>query len=82
LKVAGYTYGPLLGLYSFGILTRFKLNDKWVWLVVLASPLIAYFLDINSAAWFNGLSFGFFILAVNGLITFLGLTILSFFNKD
>jgi len=77
LKVAGYTYGPLLGLFSFGILTKLRLNDKWVWIVVLLSPILAYLLDVNSEAWFNGLSFGFFILAVNGLITFIGLLLLS-----
>ena len=81
-KAAGYTYGPLLGMYSFGVLTKLKVWDKWVWLVVLSSPILAYILDKNSATWFNGLSFGFFILAVNGAITFLGLFIISLLRKD
>ena len=77
LTAAGYTYGPLLGLFSFAIFTSKKIRDKWVWLVVLFSPILAFVLDKNSEAWFGGLKFGFFILIVNGLITFLGLTVLS-----
>lgn len=76
-KAAGYTYGPILGLFSFGIISNRKIRDKWVWIVVLLSPILSYILDQNSADWFNGLTFGFMILAVNGLLTFLGLLILS-----
>lgn len=72
---AGYTYGPLLGLYSFGLFTKFSIRDKWVPLVAILSPFLAYFIDVNSAAWF-GFEFGFFILILNGLLTFLGLLIL------
>ncbi|NNF20896.1 MAG: sodium:solute symporter, partial [Saprospiraceae bacterium] len=52
-------------------------RDKWVWIVVLLSPLLAFIIDTNSVSWFNGLSFGFFILAINGMITFLGLLLIS-----
>ncbi|MBT8229024.1 MAG: sodium:solute symporter [Bacteroidia bacterium] len=76
-KAAGYTYGPLLGLFGFGILTNRIVRDKWVWIVVLLSPLLAFIIDTNSVSWFNGLSFGFFILAINGMITFLGLWLIS-----
>ncbi len=76
-KIAGYTYGPLLGLFAFGIFNKRIVIDKWVWIVVLVSPILAFILDINSDVWFNGLQFGFFILAVNGLITYLGLFIIS-----
>ena len=76
-KAAGYTYGPLLGLFSFGILTNRNIMDKWVWIVVVLSPFLAFLIDTNSQNWFNGLSLGFFILAVNGLITFLGLLLIS-----
>lgn len=72
---AGYTYGPLLGLYSFGLFTKFSIRDKFVPIVALASPVVAYFIDINSSEWF-GFEFGFFILVLNGFITFLGLSIL------
>lgn len=72
---AGYTYGPLLGLYSFGLFTKFSIRDKFVPVVALLSPVVAYFIDINSAEWF-GFEFGFFILVLNGFIAFLGLSIL------
>ncbi len=73
--IAGYTYGPLLGLYAFGLFTRFKVKDKWVPLVAILSPIICYVLSDNSAAWF-GYKFGFELLILNGLLTFIGLIIL------
>ena len=77
-KAAGYTYGPLLGLYTYGILTKLKTWDKLVPLVVIASPIITFVIDYNSADWFGGFTFGFFVLALNGLLTFLGLLTLNF----
>ncbi len=76
-KFAGYTYGPLLGMFSFGILTRRRVQDRWVLPVTLGAALLAVVLDLNSATWFQGFTFGFFILAVNGLLTFLGLWLIS-----
>jgi len=76
-KVAAYTYGPLLGLYSMGIFTAITIRDRYVWVVVLAAPILSYILDSNSEEWFNGLNFGFFILAINGALTFVGLLLLS-----
>ena len=73
--IAGYTYGPLLGLYAFGLFTRFKVKDKWVPLVAILSPIICYVLSDNSAAWL-GYKFGFELLILNGLLTFIGLIIL------
>lgn len=73
LKAAGYTYGPLLGLFAFGLFTKRVIHDKWVWVVVILSPILSALLDLNSQSLFGGLQFGFTILAVNGLITFLGL---------
>ncbi len=75
--LAGYTYGPLLGLFSFGVLTGRSVRDKWVPLVCVAAPLMTYVINENSADWFNGYQFGFERLIINGLITFLGLWILS-----
>lgn len=75
--VAGYTYGPLLGLYSFGLFTRFKIRDKWVPLIAILSPLICFFLSRYSEQLFWGYKFGFELLVLNGLITFLGLLIIS-----
>ncbi len=68
--IAGYTYGPLLGLFAFGLFTKYQIHEKFVPLVVIASPLISYLLSINSEAWFWGYRFGFELLIINGLITF------------
>lgn len=70
---AGYTYGPLLGLYSFGIFTKHQVKDHWVPVIALLSPLLSYLLNLNSEALFAGYKFGFEILIVNGFITFFGL---------
>ncbi len=77
LKVAGYTYGPLLGLFAFGILTKRKTNETLVPVICLLSPALCFLLSENSKAWFGGYSFGFELLMVNGLITFIGLLIFS-----
>jgi Na+/proline symporter len=75
--VAGYTYGPLLGFYSFGLFTKLRVKDRWVPAVAVASPLICYIISANSEAWFKGYSFGFELLILNGLVSFLGLLLLS-----
>ncbi len=76
-RAASYTYGPLLGLYTFGFFTKRLVNDKWVWLICLMSPVICYFLNDAVPVWTNGYKFGFELLIVNGLITFMGLTAIS-----
>mgnify|MGYP000302967724 CR=1 FL=1 len=75
--MAGYTYGPLLGLYAFGLFTRYQIHDKWVPLVAILSPILSGIISYNSQAWFNGYEFGFELLIVNGLITLAGLFMLS-----
>ncbi|MCX6235380.1 MAG: sodium:solute symporter [Bacteroidetes bacterium] len=75
--VAGYTYGPLLGLFTFGLFTRFKVNDRWVPGVATIAPVICYILSANSVRWFNGYHFGFELLILNGILTFAGLIIVS-----
>lgn len=75
-KVAGYTYGPLLGLFAFGFLTKWKITDKWVPLVCVISPAIAYLIGEYAPQLFAGYKFGFEMIIVNGLITFLGLMLL------
>jgi Na+/proline symporter len=74
--VAGYTYGPLLGLYTFGLFTSFQVKDKWVPTIAILSPIICYVLSQNSVFLFKGYKFGFELLMVNGAITFLGLLLL------
>ncbi|RYU82150.1 sodium:solute symporter [Hymenobacter persicinus] len=75
-KAAGYTYGPLLGLYSFGLFLQRGVHDRLVPYVCVAAPLITYFININSKAWW-GYEFGFEILILNGVLTFLGLLAIS-----
>lgn len=77
LNVAGYTYGPLLGLFTFGIFTTRKAGGKLVPIICLISPLLSYWISYNSAAWFSGYKISIEILIVNGLITFLGLWMIS-----
>ncbi|PKV63261.1 sodium:solute symporter [Pontibacter ramchanderi] len=77
LQVAGYTYGPLLGLYSFGLFTRRQVRDRFVPAICLAAPVLTYIISANSAAWFNGYQFGFEVLILNGLLTFVGLWAVS-----
>jgi Na+/proline symporter len=73
-KVASYTYGPLLGLYSFGIFWgKRQVNDKLVPFICIISPIVCYFLSMHSAAWLGGYVFDNELIIVNGLITFVGL---------
>ncbi len=81
LDVAGYTYGPLLGLFSFGLFTTLQAKGPGVLAVCVLSPLISYWISSNSVQWLNGYKFGFEILMVNGLITFLGLLVVSKMNR-
>ena len=77
-KAAGYTYGPLLGLFTFGILLRRQTPDTWVVVAIcVAAPVLSFVIDTYSEQWFNGFKFGFLILAFNGLLTFLGLLAIS-----
>jgi Na+/proline symporter len=77
--IAGYTYGPLLGLYSFGLFTKRQVKDNITPVIAILSPVICYIIGVNSAAWFNGYRFGFEMLLVNGFLTFIGL--LAFSHK-
>jgi len=76
-RAAGFTYGPLLGLFAFGLLTKRNIKDRYAIIICIAAPVISYFLNAYSATLFDGLTFGFLILAVNGLLTFLGLWMIS-----
>ena len=75
--VAGFTYGPLLGMYAFGLFTQREVRDRWVPLVAVICPVLCYILKMNSEAWLMGYRFGFEILLVNGLLTFVGLLLIS-----
>jgi solute:Na+ symporter, SSS family len=71
--IAGYTYGPLLGLYSFGMFTTRKVKDGLTPVIAILSPVICYFLSRYSVELLNGYKFGFELLLLNGLLTFAGL---------
>lgn len=74
LDVAGYTYGPLLGLFAFGILTKHKVHDKWAPLVCILAPVICYFFQNNVPVYFGWTyQIGIELLLLNGIITFVGL---------
>ncbi|WP_421873081.1 sodium:solute symporter [Marinoscillum sp.] len=70
---AGYTYGPLLGMFALGIFTKIKVKDHLVPAVTLLSPALSYVINLNSEALLGGYRFGFEILILNGLLTFVGL---------
>ncbi len=73
LQVSSYTYGPLLGLFAFGLLTRYAIKETYVPWIALLSVLLTYAVDHFSADWFGGYVFGYEILILNGLFTFTGL---------
>jgi len=76
LTVAGYTYGPLLGLFAFGIFTNYKIKDRYVWLVALASVSIVFMLGSIPSSYIGGYVIGYELLPLNGLLTFLGLILI------
>ena len=75
-KAAGYTYGPLLGLFAFGIYTKVQLKDKYVWIVAIIAPVVSYFINEYSVDLLSGYQIGFEILIINGILTFLGLILI------
>ncbi len=81
-KAAGFTYGPLLGLFAFGLFTRRQITDLWAPFICFLTPVLSFALDYNSEWLLGGFKFGFFILLVNGLLTFIGLWLISKPAKD
>ena len=79
-KAAGYTYGPLLGMFFFGIVTKMKPKDVLVPIICIAAPILTYFIDAGLSA--NGFKLGFLILLLNGMLTWIGLYLAAFLNKE
>lgn len=73
LKLAGFTYGPLLGLFAFGIFTKYKVKDKLVPYICIAAPVISFFIDKYQENIFGEFKIGLELLIINGLLTFIGL---------
>ncbi|AMM51563.1 sodium:solute symporter [Rufibacter sp. DG15C] len=76
-KITGYTYGPLLGLFAFGLLTHRTVKDRWVPLICVLAPILTYVLAANSKEWLGGYEFGFEVLLLNGMLAFVGLWLVS-----
>ncbi len=77
LKVAAYTYGPLLGLFTFGIFTKRMLTEKLVPVVCIAAPIICYLIELFQSSLFNNYKIGIELLLINGALTFIGLLFIS-----
>ncbi len=75
-RLASYTYGPILGLFSFGLCCKARVRDKWVPAVAVAAPLLCLVLDMNSVRWFGGYHFSYELLLMNAVFTMLGLCLL------
>ena len=78
--IASYTYGPLLGLFVFGLFTKMRPRDKYVPWVAIASPIICFAID-RAVHQATGYQFGYEMLMFNGLLTFVGLSLLSIKRK-
>lgn len=76
-RLGSYTFGPLLGMFAFGIFSRREVRDRWVPVVAVVSPLLCLLLDHRSVEWFGGYHFGFELLLVNAAFTILGLLLIS-----
>lgn len=74
--LASYTYGPILGLFAFGIFTKWRVRGSYVGIVAIVAPILCFVLQQNSERWFNGYKFSYELLIVNALITFIGLVLL------
>lgn len=81
LKAVGYTYGPILALFTFGLVTRYQVKSRLLPVVCLLSPVISYIINCNSEQWLWGYRFGFEILLLNGLICFVGLGLIKVKGK-
>ena len=75
--MSSYTFGPLLGMFTFGFFSKREVRDRLVPVVALAAPLLSFILDHNSERWFCGYQFGFEILLFNALFTIIGLWAIS-----
>lgn len=72
-RLASYTYGPILGLFAFGLLFKREVRDRWVPLVAVLAPILCLILDLNSVAWFGGYRFSYELLPLNAVFTMIGL---------
>ena len=76
-RLASYTYGPILGLFTFGLLWKRKVRDRWVPLVSILAPVLCLVLDLNSVQWFGGYRFSYELLPLNAIFTMIGLWLIA-----
>ncbi len=79
---AGYTYGPLLGLYAFGLFTKIKVKNRFIPIVAIIAPILSYIISTYSPVLLNGYQIGFELLIINGILTFIGLLIIGLYNTN
>lgn len=82
IRTSGFIYGPLVGLFAFGIFSKRKASDQLLPIVAILAPVICVVLDLNSEKWFDGYQFGYNILVINSLMTLAGIYLLSFLNRQ
>ena len=75
-KLASYTYGPILGMFAFGIFCKREVRDRWVPFVSVAAPVLCFILQANSERWFGGYKFSYELILINALFTVIGLCLL------
>ena len=75
-RLASYTYGPILGLFTFGLCCKTQVKDRWVPVVAILAPILCLVLDLNSVEWFNGYHFSYELLLMNALFTMAGLLLI------
>ena len=75
--LASYTYGPILGMFAFGIFTKKQIRDKYIPLVAVIAPVLCFILQKNSERWFNGYAISYELLIINALFMFVGLLCLT-----
>jgi len=76
-RLASYTYGPILGLFAFGLIWKREVRDGWVPVVAILAPILCLVLDLNSVRWFNGYHFSYELLLMNAVFTVVGLWLIS-----
>ncbi len=81
-KLASYTYGPILGMFAFGLFCKREVRDKWVPVVAVIAPILSFILQSNSQKWFNGYVFSYELLLFNALFTIIGLCLLIKPSKE
>ncbi|WP_346695369.1 sodium:solute symporter [Barnesiella viscericola] len=80
--LASYTYGPILGLFAFGLSVKTPVRDRYIPLVAIVSPILCFILDRHSQEWFGGYSFSYELLILNALFTYIGLLLLIRRGRD